>query len=100
MKTVTVTITEEARDFILELLTDHKDQLHSDEDRLSTEALIQTMKQSTEEQSSLRQLVKSILDDCKLDSNSIEESDSEFIDQLGDGILQWHVKTINQKATS
>ena len=40
--------------------------------------------------SSLRQLVKSILDDCKLDVDAIEESDPEFIGYIADEILKWH----------
>lgn len=40
--------------------------------------------------SSLRQLVKSILDDCKLDVDAIEESDPEFVGYIADEILKWH----------
>jgi hypothetical protein len=40
--------------------------------------------------SSLRQLVKSILDDCKLDVDAIEDSDPEFIGYIADEILKWH----------
>lgn len=40
--------------------------------------------------SSLRQLVKSILDDCKLDVYAIEESDPEFVGYIADEILKWH----------
>ena len=40
--------------------------------------------------SSLRQLVKSILDDCKLDVDVIEESDPEFVGYIADEILKWH----------
>lgn len=40
--------------------------------------------------SSLRQLVKSILGDCKLDVDAIEESDPEFVGYIADEILKWH----------
>lgn len=40
--------------------------------------------------SSLRKLVKSILDYCKLDVDAIEESDPEFIGYISDEILKCH----------
>jgi hypothetical protein len=40
--------------------------------------------------SSLIQLVKTILDDSKLDVDAIEESDPEFIGYIADKILKWH----------
>lgn len=39
---------------------------------------------------SLRRLVKNILTDSKLDVDSIEEGDPEFIDYIADMILRWH----------
>ena len=42
--------------------------------------------------SSLIELVKTILDDSKLDVDAIEESDPEFIDYIAEKILNWHNK--------
>jgi hypothetical protein len=43
-----------------------------------------------EETNSLTQLVRNILDDCKLDVDAIEECDPDFIGYISDRILQWH----------
>lgn len=40
--------------------------------------------------SSLKQLVRSILSDCKFDVDEVEEADPEFVGYIADKILQWH----------
>jgi hypothetical protein len=39
---------------------------------------------------SLRELVRNILSDCKIDVDVVEKEDPEFIEYLGNQILDWH----------
>jgi len=43
-----------------------------------------------EKMDSLNQLVRSILSDCKMDVDEVEESDPEFISYIADKIKEWH----------
>ena len=45
---------------------------------------------------SLKQLVRMILSDCKLDPDEVEESDPEFINYISNEILKWHNENKHQ----
>lgn len=40
----------------------------------------------------LNQLVRNILDACKMDSDEVEEADPDFIPYIADMIYEWHEK--------
>lgn len=45
---------------------------------------------------SLKQLVRTILSDCKLDPDEVEESDPEFKNFISNEILKWHNENKHQ----